>query len=83
MNQPHKNEAGVDQVTFGEGDNPGRGRWPFEQLKKGQFFEVTDLTKHVALRTAASRARKKFKKVFAVRKVKRDDDVQVIRVYRQ
>ena len=86
MNQPKNNGAAVDEIKFGEGDSPGRGRWPFDKLarcKKGGFFEVTDLEKHVALRTAASRASKKTKKVFSVRKVKRDDGVTVIRVYRQ
>lgn len=84
MNQPKNNGATVDDdIKFGEGENPGRGRWPFHKLAKGKFFEVTDLDKHVALRTAASRARKKLKKVFAVRKVKREDGVIVIRVYRQ
>jgi hypothetical protein len=74
----------VEEVTFGAGKTPARGRWPFADLKKGEFFEVTDLEKHVALRTAASRARKKLKRVFAVRKVKREDNgAQVLRVYRE
>lgn len=73
-----------EAVTFGEGDNPGRGRWPFfKKLAKGKYFEVTDLTRHTALRTAASRAGKKLKKTFSVRKVRRDDGVSVIRVYRE
>lgn len=75
----------MDEVTFGVGETPGRGRWPFEKLtKKGNFFEVTDLTKHVALRTAASRAHKKLKRAFVVRKMQREGDgVEVIRVYRK
>ena len=74
----------VEEVTFGDGKTPTRGRWPFADLKKGQFFEVTDLEKHVALRTAASRARKKLKRVFAVRKVTREGDgAQVLRVFRE
>ena len=74
----------MEEVTFGDGKTPTRGRWPFADLKKGQFFEVADLEKHVALRTAASRARKKLKRVFAVRKVKRETDgAQVLRVFRE
>lgn len=85
LNKAKKNEASVTQqpVTFGEGDTPGRERWPFAKLARGKFFEVADLTKHVALRTAASRARKKLNKIFAVRKVTREDGAQVIRVYRE
>jgi hypothetical protein len=83
LKQAKKNEAVVDEVTFGEGENPGRSRWPFSQLAKGKFFEVTDLKKHVALRTAASRARKKLRRIFAVHKVTKDDGTKVIRVYRQ
>lgn len=83
MKQANNNGAAVEDVTMGQGKTPVRDRWPFAKLKKKQFFEVTDLTKHVALRTAASRARKKLNKVFAVRKVIREDKVQVIRVYRE
>lgn len=85
MSQPKNNGASVDQqVTFGEGENPGRGRWPFDKLKKGNFFEITDLEKHVALRTAASRAAKKLRRKFSVRKVRREeDDIMVIRVFRR
>lgn len=84
LNQPKNKGATVEQeVTFGEGENPGRGRWPFEKLAKGKYFQVDDVTKHVALRTAASRARKKLKKVFAVRKVSLEDGKTVIRVYRE
>jgi len=72
-----------EEMTFGEGEAPGRGRWPFERLKKGEFFEVSDLNKHVALRTAASRASKKLKKTFAVRKVTKEDNAVVIRVFRE
>lgn len=68
---------------MGEGKPPVRERWPFADLKKGKFFEVADVTKHVALRTAASRAKKKLNRVFAVRKVTRDDGASVIRVYRE
>lgn len=84
MSEGKNNEGSVEEVTFGEGKKPIRDRWPFATLKAKQFFEVTDLTKHVALRTAASRARKKLKRTFAVRKIKRESDgVEVIRVYRE
>lgn len=84
MKQSKNNEGQVDQqVTFGEGKTPGRERWPFADLAKNNFFEVTDLKKHVALRTAASRARKKLKRKFSVRKMTRDDGVEVIRVFRE
>lgn len=82
MKQAKNNGGPVEVVTIGEGKTPVRDRWPFAELKKKQFFEVADLTKHIALRTAASRARKKLNKVFNVRKVTREDGVAVIRVYR-
>lgn len=72
-----------EDVKFGEGKTPVKARWPFAELKKGKFFEVHDVTKHIALRTAASRARKKLSRTFAVRKVTREDGEVVIRVYRQ
>lgn len=71
----------TEGVTFGEGKVPVKERWPFAELKKGKFFECTDLTKHTALRTAASRARKKLNKTFAVRKVANEKGALVIRVY--
>jgi hypothetical protein len=84
QDRQRNNGGAVEEVTFGDGKTPTRGRWPFSDLKKGQFFEVTDLEKHVALRTAASRARKKLKRVFAVRKVTSEaTGAQVLRVYRE
>ena len=84
MNQVKNNEGAVEEVTFGEGKKPAKDRWPFATLKAKQFFEVTDLSRHVALRTAASRARRKLKRKFAVRKVKRESDgLEVIRVFRE
>lgn len=85
VKQGNKNDeaAMVEEVKFGDGKTPERARWPFADLKKGRFFEVDDLTKHVALRTAASRARKKLTRVFAVRKVTLEGGKIVIRVYRE
>lgn len=58
-----------NEVSVGEGKAPTNERWPFSTLKKGQYFQCDDLTQHTALRTAASRAKKKLSKVFSVRKV--------------
>jgi hypothetical protein len=75
----------ADKVSFGNGQ-PYRTpeRWPFSQLKPGHFFECTDLSQHTAIRTAASRARKRLKRRFSVRKVTLTENRvrrQVIRVY--
>lgn len=80
--------AVMNEVTFGEGKVPGRGeRWPFSTLKRGKYFECADLTLYTAIRTAASRAQKKLKRKFTVRKlrvpVKEGEPHTVIRVFRE
>lgn len=58
-------------------------KWPFfEKLKVGFFYEEIDVTKHDALRTAASRAGTTMKRKFKVRKEEHPMGVEVIRVYR-
>lgn len=81
--QGNKNGAEVEGVTFGEGGVPKRARWPFAELKKNGYFQVDDLDRHVALRTAASRAGKQLNIIFKVRKVRLEDGKTVIRVYRE
>lgn len=71
-------------VTIGTGEAPARKTWPFERLKKGQYFQCDDLERWIALRTSASRAGKKLGKRFKVRKVeigKGSTRREVIRVY--
>lgn len=58
------------EVSFGEGRAPGKERWPFSELKRGKYFECEDLSQHTAIRTAASRAQKKLKRQFSVRKIR-------------
>lgn len=70
------------QVTMGEGEAPGRERWPFASLKKGKYFECVNLAQHTALRTAASRASRRYKRKFSVRKLVVEGQT-VIRVYAQ
>ena len=63
-------------------------KWPFfETLKVGFYYEEPDLSKHAALRTAASRQGQVLKKRFRVRKEMTEaargrPSVEVIRVYR-
>jgi hypothetical protein len=74
----------ADKVSFGNGDAPQAERWPFSKLKRGKYFECEDLSQHTAIRTAATRARKRLKKKFSVRKVTMVEGGvrrQVIRVY--
>ena len=59
----------ADKVSFGNGRPPEDERWPFSTLKRGSYFQVEDLKQHTALRTAATRARKRLGKRFSVRKV--------------
>lgn len=73
----------TDKVSFGNGRSAREERWPFSKLKQGKYFEVTDLNQYVALRTASSRARRKFEAVFNVRKMAREDGTVVLRVYRE
>ncbi|HSV90943.1 MAG TPA: hypothetical protein VLH80_07570 [Nitrospiraceae bacterium] len=73
----------ADKVSFGNGDSARVERWPFSKLKPGKYFEITDLSQHVALRTAASRARKKHNTTFIVRKMTRQDGTPILRVYRE
>jgi hypothetical protein len=73
-----------DKVSMGNGSPPDVERWPFSELKRGKYFEVTDLKQHTAVRTASTRAKKKLGKKFSVRKVTLTEDGvarQVIRVY--
>lgn len=79
-----KSAANGAAVTMGEGEAPGRERWPFSTLKrKGLYFECENLSQHTALRTAASRASKRYKRKFSVRKVMNERGIPVIRVYAQ
>lgn len=75
----------ASKVSFGNGAVPVVERWPFSTLKPGQFFQCDDVKQHIALRAAATRARKRLKRTFSVNKVKLTKDgelIQVIRVYR-
>jgi hypothetical protein len=78
----HNNEdAMVSEVQIGEGTVREIERWPFSRLKRGNYFEVKDLEDHAAVRSAATRAKKRYKRHFSVRKVTVEGK-QVIRVYR-
>jgi len=70
-------------VTLGDGDAPRRERWPFASLKPGKYFQCSDVGQHTAIRTAASRAQKKYGKRFSVRKVRLAPGSYVIRVFMQ
>jgi len=77
------NGVTVSNVTLGDGAPPRRERWPFSGLKSGEYFQCDDLTQHTAIRTAASRAQKKYGTKFSVRKVKLRSGRSVLRVYMQ
>lgn len=70
-------------VTLGDGTAPRRERWPFGSLKPGKYFQCADVTQHTAIRTAASRAQKKYRCRFSVRKVRLSTGKFVIRVFMQ
>lgn len=70
-------------VSVGDGAPPRRERWPFATLQSGQYFQCDDLQQHTAIRTAASRAQRKYGKRFSVRKVKLRSGREVIRVFMQ
>ena len=72
-----------EPAIISEGTAPRRERWPFGSLKPGQFFTCSDLEQHAALRTAASRAQKKYACRFSVRKVKTRSGKSVLRVFMQ
>lgn len=61
-------------------------RWPFASLKRGSYFQVDDLSLHTAVRSAATRAKRRYpQKNFSVRKVtvmKNGAPQRVLRVYR-
>lgn len=68
-------------VVIGNGTVKETERWPFGKLTLQNYFEVDDLGLHTAVRTAATRAKKKYNRNFSVRKVTVEGR-QVIRVYR-
>lgn len=73
-----------NEVTFGAGTVPAKERWPFAQLKPGKYFQCDDVSQHTAIRTAASRAQKKWGRKFSVRKLtvgKGEEAHAVIRVF--
>ncbi|OLB83114.1 MAG: hypothetical protein AUI15_36640 [Actinobacteria bacterium 13_2_20CM_2_66_6] len=70
-------------LSVGEGTAPRREKWPFGKLKPGAYFECSDVEQHTALRTAASRARKKYGRRFSVHKVRVAPGNYVIRVFLQ
>lgn len=71
------------KVTLGDGTAPRREKWPFAKLKPGNYFECPDLEEHTAIRTAASRAQKKYRCRFSVHKVRVAPGNYVIRVFMQ
>lgn len=73
-------EDEMPKVVISKGAPAPKERWPFSRLKIGQHFQVDDLTKWIALRSAASRAGKRLNKEFSVRKVVHKGR-EVIRVY--
>jgi hypothetical protein len=90
LHSRYKNDEDLmaDKVSFGIGNGRSRvpERWPFSKLTRGHYFQCDDLTQHTALRTAATRARKKLGKKFSVRKVtivSGGVKKQAIRVYLQ
>lgn len=71
------------KVSIANGVAPTAERWPFSTLKRGQYFQCDDLTKHTAIRAAATRASKRLNKKFSVSKVKiKQKDGQVLQVIR-
>lgn len=71
------------KVTLGDGIAPRREKWPFASLKPGNYFQCADIEQHTALRTAASRAQKKYGKRFSVHKVRLAPGNYVLRVFLQ
>lgn len=86
--QKMNNGSSMSEITVGEGQAPGKERWPFSTLRRGKYFECADVKLHTALRTAASRAQKRLKKKFTVRKMQVPNGTAgnlktVIRVFRK
>lgn len=52
---------------------PGKSKYNFDKLKVGQALKFSDLTKHIALRSAASKQGKALKKKFSVKLITEDD----------
>lgn len=52
---------------------PGKSKYSFDKLKVGQALKFSDLTKHIALRSAASKQGKALKRKFSVKKVTEED----------
>lgn len=71
----------VNGVSIGSGTVKETERWPFGQLTLQNYFQVDNLKLHTAVRTAATRAKKKYGRNFSVRKVTVEGR-KVIRVYR-